>query len=119
MPWVINTQIPWCFTIRKKLGNVIEQPTRPYFGIYQQRIRRKGFWTKTWQPRGKKSNFKMKFYTPFNPRTPAQQANRQKLADAVAAWQALTPEQKQWYNVEARGRTWDGYRYFIRKQLNG
>lgn len=117
MPWVNDFELPFCFTIKKKLGNAVEAVTKPYMGIYQQRIRRKGFWTKDWQPRGKKSNFKMKFYVPFNPQTPAQQANRQKLADAVSAWQALTDEQKQEYNITARGRTWDGYRLFISQFL--
>lgn len=38
---------------------------------------------------------------PTNPRTPAQTADRLVFANAVAAWQALNPAQKQVYNDQS------------------
>lgn len=60
---------------------------------------------------------RLKFYAPTNPQTEAQQANRQKIADAVLAWQALTNEQKNHYNIKAKGRPFSGYNLFIKEQL--
>jgi len=39
----------------------------------------------------------MTYYTPSNPQTPAQQANRATFTAGVAAWQALTENQKDVY----------------------
>lgn len=60
---------------------------------------------------------KLKFYVPTNPQTEAQQANRQKIADAVSAWQALTDEQKDVYNKKALGKGISGYNLFIKNYL--
>jgi len=73
-------------------------------GIYQMRMTKRG-----------KRPIKMKFYGPTNPRSPAQQANRQKFADAQAAWMALTPAQKLVYTTRAKRRSMFGWGLFIRE----
>lgn len=74
------------------------------YGIYQMRMTKRG-----------KVPYKMKFYRPTNPRTPAQQENRQKFAQAMAEWQSLTEEQKLKYNKEARKINLFGRNLFIRE----
>ena len=66
---------------------------------------------------GRTKFYREPFYLTKNPRTEAQQANRQKFADAVAAWQGLTSEQKNQYNIKAKGRHMSGYNLFLREYL--
>ena len=70
---------------------------------------------------GKASGTTKVYRLPFcivkNPRTVPQQANRQKMADAVAAWQLLTNEQKQVYNKRAVGKKLFGYQLFLKEYL--
>lgn len=75
-------------------------------GIYRVRHR----WGKVIQE-------KLPFYWPTNPQLPDQQANRQKMTDAVAAWQALTDEQQAVYNKNAIGKRMSGYNLFLREHL--
>jgi hypothetical protein len=75
-------------------------------GIYQQRMTRKG-----------KRTIKMKMYAPTNPQTVLQQTNRQKFADAVIAWQALTNEEKNVYNQLKYPDQMSGYNKFISQYL--
>jgi len=74
------------------------------YGIWQMRNIRRG-----------KVPVKMKFYTPTNPRSVAQQANRQKFANAQAAWMALTPPEKLGYTTRAKRRSMFGWGLFIRE----
>jgi len=58
---------------------------------------------------GKKYQDEMIYYTPTNPQTVDQQANRTKFADAMASAIALTEEQRAPYKERAReegGVTW-------------
>jgi hypothetical protein len=89
----------------------------PKSGIYQKRVKRLDFWTKTYQPKGYTYTCKMRFYKPTNPRTIPQQNWRSKFAFAVANWQALTPKQKKMYNKRAIGKNLSGYNLFISEQL--
>jgi hypothetical protein len=57
------------------------------------------------------------YYIPKNPRTEAQQANRQKMSDAVSAWQDLTPFEKNCYNAFAVGKKLSGYNLFLKNYL--
>ena len=57
----------------------------------------------------------MKFYTPTNPQTIPQQANRTKFANAMTAWGALTDEEKGVYNTRAKKRNMFGWGLFIRE----
>ena len=92
--------------IRKKLGHSGAPDPKGIYGIYRVRHR----WGKVIQE-------KLPFYVPTNPQTEAQQANRQKMADAVAAWQSLTPEQKEIYNERAKGKNLTGNNIFISEYL--
>lgn len=76
------------------------------FGIYRVRHR----WGKIIQE-------KMPYYVPTNPQTGAQQANRQKIANAVALWQTLTDEQKEVYNEKAKGKDYSGYNLYLSEYL--
>lgn len=60
-------------------------------------------------------SIRMKFYSPTNPQTIPQQANRSVFSSAVAGWQGLTSEQKQVYNTNAKGKNLSGYNLYIRE----
>jgi hypothetical protein len=92
------------FGVSGKLGEVGEPDPLNVKGIYQMRMTKRG-----------KVPIKMKFYVPFNPQTAPQQANRQKFADAMTAWGALTSEQKSVYNMRAKKRQMFGWGLFIRE----
>ena len=103
--------------IRQKLGRTCEYGCRFYgaffygevhdfYGIYQIRKGVNG-----------QIIVKEKFYISINPQTEAQQANRQKYADSVLAWQNLTDEQKLVYNNKAKGRKLSGYNLFQKQYL--
>jgi len=66
---------------------------------------------------GEIKHYREPYYTPYNPRTETQQSNRQLLADAVVAWQALTPAEKEVYNKNAKGKHMSGYNLFLREYL--
>lgn len=57
------------------------------------------------------------YYITRNPRSPDQQANRQKFADAMNTWQALTPEEKLIYYQRAKGKKLLGHNLFLREYL--
>jgi len=66
---------------------------------------------------GKTKYYREPYYITRNPRTVPQQANRTKFADAVAAWQALTPDEKNVYNERAKRKHLPGYNLFLREYL--
>ena len=66
---------------------------------------------------GKVKHYREPYMTPYNPRSTSQQANRQDLTDGVLAWQGLTPEQKAFYNIKAKGKGMSGYNLFLREYL--
>lgn len=90
--------------IRGKLGEDGEPDPLGVKGIYQMRMTKRG-----------KRPIKMKFYTPTNPQTMAQEANRTKFADAMAAWGALTAQEKAAYTERAKRRGMFGWGLFIRE----
>lgn len=92
--------------IRKKLGSAGSPDPKGMYGIYQVRTRF-----------GRRTQVKEKFYTPTNPQTPAQQANRQKFANGVTAWNNLTDQQKAVYNEKAKRENFYGYNIFMREYL--
>jgi len=57
------------------------------------------------------------YYITKNPRTIPQQANRQIYADGVAAWQALTENEKATYNIRAKGKKYSGYNLYLKEYL--
>jgi len=58
-----------------------------------------------------------KFYVPKNPQTELQQANRQKFAQAVAGWQALSQNEREQYKKAAVGFHLTGYNLYLRQQM--
>jgi len=77
-----------------------------FYGVYQMRKCKEG-----------RVIIRMKFYKKNNPQTVAQQANRQKFADAELAWQNLTTEQKKVYNDRAVGKPLHGFNIFISEYM--
>ena len=75
-------------------------------GIYQKRHKK-----------GRTIFARLKYYFPKNPRTEAQQENRDVLRQAVVAWQGLTSEQKLVYNNRARGKARSGYNIFTKEYI--
>jgi hypothetical protein len=61
--------------------------------------------------------FLLRHFIPKNPRTEEQQANRQKYADGIVAWQALTTIQKEVYNKRSQGKKMTGFNLFLREYL--
>jgi len=128
MTKVIGIRMPYGIELRKGFGRPVYEddggiygstsygrgifafgeavPESPYHGIYQMRRCKEG-----------RIPVQMKFYRPTNPRTEIQQANRTKMANAVLAWQALTPEQKEVYNKLAQGKQLHGYNLFLKNHL--
>lgn len=60
---------------------------------------------------------RMKTYRPTNPRTDEQQAGRNTFADAVAAWQSMTTEQRKPYNDRAIRKSRRGRNLFISEYM--
>ena len=94
--------------VQKKWGKSGDPDPNNDHGIYQLRKTADG-----------KKSVKMKFYVPFNPQTPEQQAWRQKFANGVSAWQAFSFEQKKVYNIRAVGMHFSGYNLFLREYMHG
>jgi len=58
------------------------------------------------------------YVTPYNPRTDLQQANRNRIRQAVLSWKSLTEEQKNFYRrKEPINPTMSGYNYYIRQYI--
>ena len=66
---------------------------------------------------GKTKCYREPYYIPKNPRSEAQQAQRQKYANGVVAWQALTEEEKEIYNKRAKHKKYSGYHLFLKEYL--
>ena len=103
-PPVLTGEFFLGYGVSGKLGKEGDADPLNVNGIYQMRMTKRG-----------KVPVKMKFYRPTNPRTPAQQANRQKFTDAMAAWQSLTQPQKDVYNTRAKKRSMFGWGLYIRE----
>jgi len=77
---------------------------RWFYGIYQQRRCKTG-----------RKTIKMRFYSPINPKTPAQLIEQARFRAAVAAWQDLTSEEKLIYNRRAVGLHMTGFNLYMRE----
>ena len=75
-------------------------------GIYQRR-----------HSKGRVIYVKERLYFPKYSNNEIQAAMRQKIRDAVLAWQGLTTEQKLVYNNRARGKARSGYNIFVKEYL--
>ena len=98
-------------------GAVQYGETQKIGGIYQRR--RKGYNNFSGSPPPNSPIYyvKMRSYAPTNPRTGAQQANRQKFKDAIDSWYELTTEQKNAYNKRATRNGRVGYFLYISEYL--
>ena len=56
---------------------------------------------------------------PHDPKTAAQQRNRQLFAEAMKAWQGLVPDQKHIYNRRAKRLPMTGHNLFISEYMKG
>lgn len=92
--------------IRGKIGKFGDPDPNNVFGIYQIRSRY-----------GKQVQVKEVFYEPANQTQPAKVARQQIFAAAVAAWQALTANQKKQYNNRAKYKSYSGYNLYLREYL--
>jgi len=54
---------------------------------------------------------------PYNPRTPSQQAQRDKITQAVTAWLALSDAEKESYRQQSVNKPYSGYNWFIANYL--
>jgi len=91
----------------RNYGDFFFGETKNLWGIYQRRHK------------GNKLIFaRLKFYTPTNPKTIPQQANRTKFADGMIVWGNLTNEQKAVYNERAKAKSLHGVNLFLREYLN-
>lgn len=95
---------PIGFEARGKVGRPEWDDPLNAYGIWQMRMTKRG-----------KVPIKMKFYEPTNPRTEAQQANRQKFADAMEAWGNLTESEQDEYTEAAKKKNLFGWNLFIRE----
>lgn len=86
---------------------------RRFTGIYQKRVT--GYNQHGRIPGRPRTTYfvRMRPYRPTNPRTEVQQANRNKFADACAAWPLLTDEEKKYYNELGKKRGRAGRSLFI------
>ncbi len=86
-------------------------------GVYQQRRNRQYDYTKMKWKFGRPRNFIMKPAWPVQPPSVARDAQQAKFSTALSMWQALTAEQKKYYNSIANRRSRRGYDYFMSKTL--
>lgn len=90
---------------------------RRFGGVYQRRLA--GF-KRSAADNPKKHYYtytKMRYYRPTNPRTELQQAGRNKFAEAVAAWSALTTVEKSVYNERGKKNNRIGRNIFISEYM--
>ena len=86
-------------------------------GIYQMRYRLNSTMPFSYNKKSCKIQVMMRHYWPTNPNSEAQQPGRTKFAEGMAAWVALSPDEKQAWTDRAKKRgTW-GHSYFLSKYM--
>lgn len=68
-------------------------------------------------PSGHQRTVKNKFYMQWKPRTENQLAAAQTFREGMAAWKALTPEEKAQYNEDAKEFRIEGVNLFMREWM--
>lgn len=66
---------------------------------------------------GETKYYREPYYITKNPQSPDQQVQRQKYADSIIAWKALTQDQKNVYNERAKFKNYSGYNLFQKEYL--
>jgi hypothetical protein len=128
MPFVEVGQLTPASVVRKRLG-------KPNFfgwirfgwsefgddnyasGVYQQRRNRRWNGVDGFISAKHPRNFIMKPAWPVQPASVARDAQQAKFTTALGMWQALTTEQKKYYNTIANRLSRRGYDYFMSKTL--
>jgi hypothetical protein len=87
-------------------------------GIYSRKVHGLGVFGAPSKRGNRWAISRMRFYRPTNTQQPAQQAWRGHFADAVAAWQGLTPEARALHSRLAKKRHCSGYNLFIASWLH-
>lgn len=124
MPFVEWPQRALGFTIKKRLGlpNMFGWlipgwsqfgDDNIFTGVYQTRHRRLDYWTAGYTPKGPRADFRMRPAWPIQPASAARDAQQAKFVTALGMWQALTTEQKKYYNKIASRKSKRGYDYFM------
>lgn len=88
-----------------------------FSAAYQSRRNRKGDWDVEGITFGKIRNFLMRPTWPVDTPSEARTVQRAKFSTALLMWQALTAEQKAYYNTYATRISKRGYDYFMSKTL--
>lgn len=88
-----------------KIDNKRDVPL-PRYGIYQR-----------YTANGKQKIVRRSFYSPKNPRTVAQQANRTTFADGMTAWAGLTESERTDYNKRAQKYKMHGVNLYLREWM--
>ena len=92
------------FGIRGRIGKAGDPDLLGVNGIYQMRLTKRG-----------KIPIKMKFWVQPKPKEPNQLTQQAKFKSAMAAWSALTTEQKAVYTKRAKKRGMFPWGLFIRE----
>lgn len=87
-------------------------------GIYQMRMCKIGSVTVGTQYHYEQMPIRMKFYQPTGEPHAGQIAQRQKMRDAVLAWQSLTDEEKAVYHTKAVSKRMSGYNLFLKESMS-
>lgn len=106
------SQFGWAGFGEDRFGNASSR-----WGIYRVRRARTTFFIGGEKETGSQFVQKNEWHYPSNPQTEAQQSNRQKFADGVAAWQTLTDSQKDVYNERVKYKKFSGYNLFLKEYL--
>lgn len=91
------------FEVRGKIGKTRQSNPQADDGVWQMRLTKRG-----------KVPVQMVFYSPTNPQTSPQQANRAKFKTARQAYVALSDSEKAEYTARAKRRGMFGWGLFIR-----
>ena len=128
MPWVEKKQAVIGFKVWKRIGRPMLcgyawcgwsqcGEEIEWCGVYQQRRHRKGYWYTGEIQMGGPRNFFMAPTWPTNEYHENRQLWRGTFADAVQAWQSLTDEEREAYNIKAIKKSRHGYNYFLSQYL--
>jgi len=92
----------------KKIGKPGLDDRHGIYGIYQR-----------YHVKGKVKSRKLKFYSPYNPQSLAQQEQRARYKAGFEAWRLLTIEQKSVFNIRAKKYKISGYNLFMKENIHG
>jgi hypothetical protein len=107
----------YCEIHKRLQKSVIDNPLKPNAGVHAYPNLPNGVY-KVYRIGGKKYQICCAYVPPVNHGRPNQLVCQGIYRDAVAAWNSLTGEQKQIYNVRAYGKHYTGYNAFIKEYFS-